>query len=132
MRHRSYYCKEKPHGCDVCKKTFTNIENLKQHKFVHMDKKLKFQCHICKKYFSRNEHLKRHQRNVHGVTTNSGIFCELCDESFTSAIALHNHNINQHNVKCEECGKVFSSEAAIKRHKRNHINSGIYLFGLSL
>ena len=47
-------------------------------------------------------------------------------------IVKNDKGISIDALKCEECGKVFSSEAAIKRHKRNHINSGIYLFGLSL
>ncbi len=90
----------------------------------------KFQCHICKKYFLRNYHLRKHQRNVHALA-NSEIFCEVCDESFTSANSLYNHNIQKHNVICDVCGKVFCSEAAMKRHKRDHFNSGKNMYASS-
>ena len=60
------HTKEKPHECEVCKKTFSQKAHLNTHLRIHTGDR-PFSCDICHKRFSdssnRNRHLRTHQQN---------------------------------------------------------------------
>ena len=59
------HTKDKPHGCEVCKKKFSNKSTLNCHIIIHTGDR-PFGCDVCGKRFSdrstRNKHLRIHQK----------------------------------------------------------------------
>lgn len=53
--------------CDICKKSFPRIENLKLHfKAYHLEKReKKLECHLCSKHFTSMSNKKKHFRLKH-------------------------------------------------------------------
>ena len=66
------------HQCDICSKSFTQAEHLKQHLFVHSCERNN-QCHICHKKFTTAGSLKRHLLGYTGLKDHK---CSLCDKAF--------------------------------------------------
>lgn len=73
--------------CEVCKKGFSHISNLRKHKQIHQG--IKFQCDLCDKSFARMEGMKNHRR-VH--TNQTPYPCQFCEESFRTLDMLKNHS----------------------------------------
>ena len=48
------------HRCSICKKTFSSIYNLENHKTYAHEKVKDMKCTICEKTFSVKGHLKKH------------------------------------------------------------------------
>jgi KRAB domain-containing zinc finger protein len=48
---------EKPYVCNVCKKGFTQLGNLKNHEKNHISKPKTFNCELCPKTFTSKSYL---------------------------------------------------------------------------
>lgn len=92
--------------CDVCKKGFSHISNLRKHQQIHQG--VKFQCDLCDKSFARMEGkidlirifyynismqffpgMKNHRR-VH--TNHTPYACQQCEDCFRTLEMLKNHS----------------------------------------
>ena len=72
------------YSCDVCQKEFSNKENLRRHKAVHVDKE--YECTSCDKKYVNMQALRRHQ------ASHTTVFrCVACDKSFSYNINLSRH-----------------------------------------
>ena len=71
----------KQHRCDVCKKVFMALKNLRRHELTHTGER-PFKCPYCGKEFTESGNLDRHQRKHTGkrpyACTQPG-----CDKAFS-------------------------------------------------
>ena len=113
--------------CDICKKIFTTMSNLKNHKRTVHENERSFNCNLCDKIFKEKGTLKRHQ-NTHITGEEKLTFkCKILDEGFT-----RNFNLNQHirsiheKIKpfvCQHCEKAYTQNIDLKRHQIKHHDS---------
>ena len=107
------------HACDECEKTFSNIENLEDHKnYVHSSPKAKrsrkkvvrevgplgMKCELCRKVLNC-ESYPSHMKRMHGETQNFTGNCFWCGET-VSVIGLKLHAKKHHfwgRFSCKEC-----------------------------
>ncbi|KAG5668739.1 hypothetical protein PVAND_016666 [Polypedilum vanderplanki] len=113
--------------CDFegCTKSFTESQNLKDHKNSHYGLK-PYICEFCSKTFERIASLRRHK---YRHTDPEKYKCEICQECFVNNKTLSNHVQRQHNdvgndakpFACdfEGCNSTFKYENYLQNHKRD-------------
>lgn len=77
----------KPHGCNVCEKTFTRRGDLMRHLTIHTCTGVRpYACKVCEKGFMRRDNLKRH------LTIHTRSFsCAYCGNAFGQRLQLSAH-----------------------------------------
>ncbi|XP_024913799.1 histone-lysine N-methyltransferase PRDM9-like isoform X2 [Cynoglossus semilaevis] len=119
VRFRKY----KWFGCDRCKRTYGNQEDLKSHKCAL--KQLK--CGQCGAAFSKSGFLKRHEQKVHSTTQSYG--CDHCGKVFPTACKLKQHQKNKACMKyhcnselfsCSFCQFSFTMKNYLIKHVKRH------------
>lgn len=69
--YRSFYYNslsgQRPHECEICKKSFRQAGQLKTHQRIHKGEK-PYQCHICSGSFRSSSSLITHLRTHTGTT----------------------------------------------------------------
>ena len=117
-RHEKIH-KDKSMKCDICPKTFNNLESLTVHTQMHSGENL-FACDTCDKSFNRKSNLTMHQK----IHTNERPFqCKTCSKSFKQITNLKYHEKVHRGEKpfeCTNCGKRFSKRSNLKSHFRVH------------
>lgn len=101
------------HKCLVCKKTFQDVDTLKEHQAVHKV----YVCEVCGRGFLKKSYLQDH-REAHG--TEKAYKCKFCGKSFKRRTVLVKHKrIHTHPRQCicEYCGKRFNDNGTLKTHK---------------
>ena len=88
---------EKSHTCDICKKSFNMVGNLKQHIRIHSGDK-PHKCNICEKAFTRADKLKNHKHT-----------CELKEKN-----KMYHKTISV----CDICQKETSNKSSLLKHKK--------------
>ena len=93
--------KEAPFNCEVCQKSFSNLQKLKRHIYPHAEPK-PFECFICCEPFSTMETLKKHRLN-HNVRP---YHCTRCYQRFETAKRAESHQkiCAGEYLKCPGCG----------------------------
>jgi len=114
--------------CNVCRKTFTNLNNFKTHrKYTHSSYR-PHQCSKCPANFKFRRHLREHTSAVHLKL--KPYVCDKCGKSFTK-----NENMRRHRLRhdpgpgpylCEDCGKGFYRLENLRRHKLKHTGEKPY------
>ncbi|XP_034072382.1 zinc finger protein 771-like [Gymnodraco acuticeps] len=110
---------EKPFGCSLCEKTFTQRGNLNRHMRIHSGEKT-FGCSICKKYFAQRGDLNKHMR-IH--TGEKPFICTICKKSFADRGDLKKHtrvHTGEKPFSCSICKKYFAQRGDLKKHMRIH------------
>ena len=122
-------------NCELCGKTFQDIEELKHHVIKECPQKLLLglnqnKCDICSKIYRNALQVKKHKRTVHeGIKDHS---CEICGKSFTAINTLKEHIKTIHEGRkdfiCPQCSKPFGLKKNLVVHvqtvhegQRNHI-----------
>lgn len=106
--------KKEPHQCDVCKKTFLRLDNLRVHLRGHMGEETRpraHQCQICEKSFFGASMLLIHVRSHTGERPYP---CDLCAKAFPSNGALRKHRRVHTGEKPYECSYVSGQGEKIK------------------
>ena len=120
---------EKRYPCDLCDKTFTQVNHMKDHrKNKHFGMESRTNCEICSKTFCNPSTFRKHLKIVHqGLNNRNKWPCEQCSKSFSKESELRYHTKSVHeNVKysCDLCGKSFAYESTLMSHRKKQ-HSGI-------
>lgn len=78
---------------------------------------------VCNKSFTRKDNLREHLRTHAGVPQRQQKSCDQCDKKFSTPQQLLIHSrvhTGERPVKCDLCPKTFLSALAVKKHRRVH------------
>ena len=113
------YEKSKRCICNLCEKSFSDLSNLKRHKYTVHEGHKDFKCESCHKAFSSRFDLKKH---IYIHEGRKDYKCESCEKLFSQKWLLKTHISRVHechkDYKCESCDKLFTDSSYLKKHKR--------------
>lgn len=84
--------KGKPYACNICNKTFSKTNHLREHNLIHTGAK-PFTCKVCGIAFRHKSNLKRHEMD-HG---SQQFKCPICENGYASKMKLEFHR-RKHDV----------------------------------
>ncbi|XP_049841907.1 zinc finger protein 701-like isoform X4 [Schistocerca gregaria] len=113
------------HGCTICKKTFAQLQEMREH--THVDRRERLRsCSVCNKTFTTGANLKRHFR-VH--TGERPFSCSVCNKTFIQNGDLKKHSwlhTGERPFSCGVCNKTFVQNSDLKKHSRLHTGERPY------
>lgn len=115
--HKKTHPTDKPYECNVCKKACKTQANLTRHKQTHDSY---FECDVCKRGFRVLSRLKKHEKIHTGLKPYE---CDVCQKRFSIAGNLARHkrtHTGEKPFQCGICQKTFSQKADMGRHERLH------------
>ncbi|KAG5896084.1 hypothetical protein JTB14_006873 [Gonioctena quinquepunctata] len=113
---RKHRLGEEGHICDICGKSVTKKDSLKNHMRTHTGEK-PFVCSTCGRAFNTNNLLRTHVR-IH--TNEKPYICTICKKGFRQRPALKIHlryHTGEKPYFCSVCGRAFISGTLLKNHR---------------
>lgn len=105
--------------CDICHKTFREVNKLVQHKkFVHGTDIQFTSCHLCGKLLKRPDYLITHLKLVHD-TKDTSVTCDVCGKQLKNIHTLQIHQRLVHTedqIHCQLCNKIFKTKYLLNAH----------------
>ena len=124
---RSFHEGEK-YACDICKKSFSHRETLKEHMSYHISAQntgiIQNKCEICGKEMSSKSALEAH---VLGVHEGKKVACYICKKDVVSEyLSKHIDSIHKRlRYPCDICQKTYSDKGYLTMHKA-YVHEGKY------
>lgn len=106
-----------PVECDICNKTLSSRNSLREHRITVHLKNGRFPCNECEKRFTNRRALQIH-RVIH--TKERNYVCELCGSTHKRPRELKLHMRDMHSehqtYRCDVCFKCFKQKSHLKMH----------------
>ena len=119
--------KPKEYKCDICKKDYSQYDDLDHHITEVHGIGARHQCNICDAVFTRKETLESHYGLCKSSSSKPKKFkCDLCDKQYSRQHDVDCHIKEVHcEVKftCDICGDDYSTKSNLYRHIRE-VHSG--------
>lgn len=110
--------------CDICKKVFTDIKELRKHKQLDHGE-ADFQCTSCPRVFSMKKILERHMSDAH-MEGEKRVLCDTCVKVFKTQEELLKHIKECHDIeqpmKCDVCEQTFPDIQHLMEHRKIHFD----------
>ncbi|KAK7082935.1 hypothetical protein SK128_021938, partial [Halocaridina rubra] len=110
------------HRCKWCLYVTSSAQDLYAHILSHAH----HSCPECGLALARPSALGHHLKAVHNIEIRperKRYICPMCSKIYSSAGALHNHQISIHSdkvFKCKECGREFNHPKNLMNHALRH------------
>lgn len=123
--HQNIHSPVKPFQCKVCQRSFAQQSTLLQHMRLHTGEK-PYKCKLCNKDFTQSSHLQQHLRTHTGERPYK---CSFCDKDFAQRSTLNQHILTHTGIKlfiCPHCNKSFAQASHLNQHVRRHTGEKPY------
>ncbi|GBP11306.1 Zinc finger protein 595 [Eumeta japonica] len=113
---------EKPFKCESCDKSFSRIDVLRMHNFIHTGEK-PYKCNFCEYACRDPTSLKRHEARHMGILPQYR--CQICKYKCEKKWALKQHvaekhlNLDVRKYKCGQCEKNYKKKVLLNNHIRS-------------
>lgn len=127
---RTHSSGEKPYACELCEKRFSFHQSLRNHHFLHSEKKL-FKCEICNTSFRQIGHLQSHKLTHTGkisISMLKNVFFFFLNwrnvdkENQQPKIFSFFDWIGEKKFECKFCLKRFAMRGNLTVHMKMHMN----------
>jgi len=107
--------------CGKCGKLCFNRQGLKLHEETHNANRTLHTCDVCSKTFTNVQNMQRHIKLVHKGLKPLDFTCEICQKGFSSSTAVNEHmtmHTGEKPHKCEQCDKCFTQRSSLCAHRK--------------